>query len=470
MATLQTRVHGRVAPRVARPGALPDESGTVIPFDYAAQFELAGDPGNIIQDVINISPDGVFVAASIGYAFLEDRTESLKPDLDNRTGNIVPGDIELHELPRRALVEGFRVNPSSQTMVFEGDVTRDLTANLRSLVYSDQAVPPELIDKAFQFLRPATDISFLFSMVDSSSGRETSDEPTHNLSSLGTSTGERPFRRLARPVAFLPRSTVRMQVIERTPDVRGSLFIVLYGYKMVVSSACPEPAALRLASRAVNAPPPALGPNHTVIPFDYVAKFTLTGRPGNPLKDEITVNAEGGFVATSIGYGLAVESEEIIIDRALVQQILNTTDPDPNIPLGNLPLSALPPEALQLGIRIRPDYLRIALDANGDLRTLRWSLANRVFETINEPDDVSFLYTISDTGIGREWQNRLIYSVAGLGIANGLRPFKRLEKPRVFPPRATIQVEIQERSGRGTLFLAFQGYKLLGSPRQGVRR
>ena len=54
-------------------------------------------------------------------------------------------------------------------------------------------------------------------------------------------------------------------------------------------------------------------PSARVIPFDYVTTFQLTGRPQNQLESEVTVNAEGGFVATSIGYGLLVEESEVPI-------------------------------------------------------------------------------------------------------------------------------------------------------------
>jgi hypothetical protein len=76
---------------------------------------------------------------------------------------------------------------------------------------------------------------------------------------------------------------------------------------------------------------------------------------------------------------------------------------------------------------------------------------------------------IFDAGTGRDWQNRPINNIAGLGIANGQRPFKKFARPMVFPPRSTVRVEVEERSGRGTLFLVFQGYKVLGAPMAGGR-
>jgi hypothetical protein len=38
-----------------------------------------------------------------------------------------------------------------------------------------------------------------------------------------------------------------------------------------------------------------------------------------------------------------------------------------------------------------------------------------------------------------------------------------------FLPRSTIRVQVEERFGRGTLFIAFQGYKLLDAGPQGGR-
>ena len=58
----------------------------------------------------------------------------------------------------------------------------------------------------------------------------------HNIAGLGEPNGERPFRALAKPMVFMPRSTVRIEVEEITEDgiIAGAeLFIVLHGYKML---------------------------------------------------------------------------------------------------------------------------------------------------------------------------------------------------------------------------------------------
>jgi len=197
-------------------------------------------------------------------------------------------------------------------------------------------------------------------------------------------------------------------------------------------------------------------PSARVIPFEYVTSFQLTGVPGNQVEAEAPINVEGGFVATSVGYGLAAESPDVTISG---------TDKTKPVPLGGLTLGQLPTSALQDGIRIRPNFVRIAFDNNGGLATVPTSvLADRVFERLNRPEDVSFRYSILDTGLGRELQNQPINNVAGLGIANGDRPFKRFARAMLFLPRSTIRVTVDEGFGRGTLFIVFQGYKILGAP------
>jgi hypothetical protein len=189
-----------------------------------------------------------------------------------------------------------------------------------------------------------------------------------------------------------------------------------------------------------------------VVPFDYVATFPLIGSPRNQIEAEIPVNVEGGFVTTSIGYGLAVESLDVSILPL----------PTASFSLGDLTLSRFPTSALQEGIRIRPAFLRIALGGGGLATIGQPALVNRMFERLNRPEDVSFRYSIFDSGTGRELQNQPINNIAGLGIANGARPFKQLARPMLFLPRSTIRVTVEERVGRGNLFIVFQGYKRLG--------
>src|SRR5262249_13782816 len=77
-----SQVRRRSGRRMARhpvstaPGPTASE-GVIIPYDHAATFELKGRPGNIVQDVINVGSDGVFVATAIGYGFEEQRARPL---------------------------------------------------------------------------------------------------------------------------------------------------------------------------------------------------------------------------------------------------------------------------------------------------------------------------------------------------------------------------------------------------------
>ena len=57
-------------------------------------------------------------------------------------------------------------------------------------------------------------IDFKYSIVDSASGRELQNQPIHNIAGLGEAAGNRPFRPFAKPMLFLPRSTIRIEVEE----------------------------------------------------------------------------------------------------------------------------------------------------------------------------------------------------------------------------------------------------------------
>jgi hypothetical protein len=261
-------------------------------------------------------------------------------------------------------------------------------------------------------------------------------------------------------LTFLPRSTIRLQIIERSEGIKGTLFIVLYGYKILGASSCPEPLMRSLRGFPA-CPTETIGhPRDRTIPFDYVARAELIGLPRNRIEVEVPVNVEGGFVATSLGYGLAAAESSMSIRERAARLGLVTNN---KINLSLLPLRVFERNALTDGLRIRPNFLRIAFQDNGELSAaLPADLLDGLFEPLNRPEDVSFRYTIFDSGRGIELQNQPIHNIAGLGIANGDRPFKRFARAMIFLPRSTIRITIEEHFGRGTLFLVFQGYKVLG--------
>jgi hypothetical protein len=423
----------------------------VIPYEHCAVFSLTGRPGNILQDVITVSPEGVFVATAMGYGFDEERGRPLQ--LTIAAASSPPGDVALAAVPATALIDGVRINPGAASMLFAPG----------SSVLTNQALPRAfLVDNLLERVKPTEDISFFFSMLDSASGRELSDEPAHNLASLGTSTGERPFRTLPRPLAFAPRSTLRVQVIENSDRVTGTLHVVFFGYKLLGLAACPEPLLRSLTTSSLPGPPGEIAASSDVIPFDYVMTFPLSGRSGNRVASEIAINVEGGFIADTIGYGLVPAARGVPLLEAARRAGLIIAN---QIDLADIPLSLFPAGVLAEGVRVRQSLVQLAFQAGGSLATIPAAFVDDVFERLNQPEDVRFLYSFNDTGLGRDLQNRPIHSIAGLGIANGDRPFKRLAPPLTFLPRSTLRAEIEERFGRGTLFMTFQGYKLLGASR-----
>jgi hypothetical protein len=480
---LSTRPLSRMRPDPRAAGFAPAAAAAAppvpyVPFDHAARFELTGRAGNVLQDVINVGVDGTFVAVAIGYGLEEDRGRPARVSADpNNRGGVVPGDLTLGDLPISALIEGFRVNPGFERIVFTAEDAgraRSRGALVERALSNDPLAPAvfsgngdDTAPVLFERVKPSNDFSFLFTIVDSATGRELQDEPIHSLASLGRSDGARPFRMFAQPLTFEPRSSVRLQVIERTDDVRGTLFIVFYGYKLLANG-CPPP-------------PPAPRPSGRVIPFDYVTTFRLTGRPGQVLEDEVTVNVEGGFVATAIGYALEVDDPvvrlawdnvdditlpELRLPLAKVRDARAAGGAAATIDLATLPLRLFPTGALQDGIRIRRDFLRIAFAAGGRLNDgVPVNLLDGMFERLNVPESVSFRYSIFDSGRGIELQNQPLHNLAGLGAADGSRPFKQLLRPLVCVPRSTIRVRVEERFGRGTLFIVFQGFKRLERPR-----
>lgn len=174
-----------------------------IPYDYVARFKLDGTKeGNRVQDVINISTEGGFVAVAIGYSFIPAKLK------ENNNPNVGGGGVE---------------SIAAALATF---------GPLASLLAT--AITPQMLTHCLA--ARLCGIEFKYSIVDSGSGRELQNQPIHNIAGLGESSGERPFRPFAKPMLFLPRSTIRIEIeeISKGPIYEGAeLFIVLHGYKML---------------------------------------------------------------------------------------------------------------------------------------------------------------------------------------------------------------------------------------------
>lgn len=238
-------------------------------------------------------------------------------------------------------------------------------------------------------------------------------------------------------------------------------------------------------------PAPAGGPSRT-IPFDYVFRFELEGKPEKTHKKTVVVSIEGSFTAVGIGYGVAADPTVTVkefgpdpsVASAFIPALGGITAGGPQLidlrfeavleglalaqgERGKGSLKEIGPRtsaALRNGIRLNPRFAT-ALLFDGGKSPLDPGVVRRMFEIVPLPSgDIQFLYAIRDEGSGREFQSEPVLSTAGLGIGNGDRPFRQLSHPMTFEPRATIRIDVTERSTfAGLLHLSLQGYKILGA-------
>jgi hypothetical protein len=217
---------GQAQERTLTPQTMPGNGAPAtvkeIPYDYVATFTLQGKRGNRVQDVINISTDGAFVAVSIGYSFIPELTKQIT--IDGAVGNGIHwkvSDVELLTPP--SSLAGINVN-----FLLAGQSSKPVPAPPDSLVNPVAMLQCLLVQTC--------GLDFKYSITDGGSGRELQNESIHNIAGLGKADGERPFRPLAKPMLFMPRSAIRIEIDEFSEGLlyRGSLlYIVLHGYKML---------------------------------------------------------------------------------------------------------------------------------------------------------------------------------------------------------------------------------------------
>jgi hypothetical protein len=209
---------------MAPPGIAP--LAKEIPYDYVAKFILLGEAGNRVQDVINISVEGAYVAVAIGYSFIPAKLpEELSPSEESPPAD--NGETPSEE-------------PSILSTPSANATVDWLLTNLIGAAVDD---PRRLAQCLVSRL---CGIDFKYSIVDSGSGRELQNQSIHNIAGLGEPSGDRPFRPFAKPMLFLPRSTIRIEIEEisegplygyEDPVTRqhigAELFIVLHGYKVL---------------------------------------------------------------------------------------------------------------------------------------------------------------------------------------------------------------------------------------------
>jgi hypothetical protein len=191
----------RPMPETAAPASSPP-TVKEIPYDHVARFELRGQRGNRVQDVLNISTDGAFVAVAIGYSFIP-------APLPSQPVQSPPGGV---------------IAFAPLSLLGGSLVLESLDAGL---------------------LARLAGIDFKYSIIDSGTGRELQNRAIHNIAGLGESNGWRPFRPLAKPHLFMPRSTIRIEVEEVSQGISddaqrnagGQQLYSIYGYTDVISQA-----------------------------------------------------------------------------------------------------------------------------------------------------------------------------------------------------------------------------------------
>jgi hypothetical protein len=230
-----------------------------------------------------------------------------------------------------------------------------------------------------------------------------------------------------------------------------------------------------LAGLGQGAAPPSAA--RRTIPFDVAFRYNLTGRAGNVQRQVVTVSVEAPFVAVSIGYGVVPIVTAIRFgprffgDRNLPSlRTLTLGDVIDSLSAAvgeRLPRGEIGPQTADVltnGLRLADATKTSALLGAGTAQLDGNALAT-LFQAVAAPADrVQFLYALFDDATGREFQSEPILSIAGLGAADGGRPFRYFARPIRFAPRSAIRLEITEASEfSGELHVSLQGYKVLGS-------
>lgn len=229
-----------------------------IPFDYAFRYELKGELDFVHNSTVNVSIEAAFTAVSIGYGVVpkvqpikfgiapkaalappplsltagsalqlrnatlgsitDALSEALNEDVKASRGGIGP-------LTAAALADGFRLNPEFAEQILLSGVAGSFDRQILAEAFQAVAAPPD-------------QVQFKYAIFDEGTGREFQSEPILNTAGLGAADGMRPFRYFARPIEFAPRSTIRMQVIEKS-EFHGELHVSLQGFKTLGAPGSP---------------------------------------------------------------------------------------------------------------------------------------------------------------------------------------------------------------------------------------
>jgi hypothetical protein len=423
---------------------LPPTTKT-IPFDYAFQFTLKGERDNRVQDVVEISMEGVFVALSLGYSVVLDeqkRPRTFQPVTNQQT---TP--------PNPVLVPFFP--PTFPTAQFGGFLVAGMPESEIAILDPTKA-PPDMI------LRTTTPSGTIqsTSRIGSDGTVEVNLETTVVLGSI-------------------------LHVWDRTNNLLSQVFEVNSSTTTPVIG--PHHATRRLPSAGETTVDVYGFPGNTVSVFLLQSTTSIVSRVKRKVNNpDGTVTEHDDFILDedTTSFGQRTGRAPVTLDQPLApgDVLLVRTEQDgidpfsmftvPRPRLSTISLGALAAGLEKIGadltggFRLNPNFAALAT-ADPPLDQQTAGTLGRAFETgAVAAEEASFRYSIDVVSTGRELQNKEIHNIAGLGIANGDRPFRPFAKPMMFEPRSSIRIQITEISGApGTLFIVLQGYKMLGTGR-----
>jgi hypothetical protein len=411
-----------------------------IPFDYVFQFSLLGQRGNKVQDVVEISTEGVFVALSVGYSLVLD--ERITP----RTFGPV---INQNTLLRSPSLVPFFSNGSIDKLFITGAPGAEIAVVLLDAPAGVEVVG--VVDELPGILK---------------SGVLGSDGTL--LLALGS---------IQDPLVISPES--RFLLWDRSNNLFSQLFELDFGGEgqtLMTPVIGPDPTTKQL---------PAAGASSVHIYGNAGNRVNLTvlkSDGSDPIRpNPIDLDESFLFSPDASASGALAPLGSPLSPGDLL--IVGLSDLDnlgvafsvfgvPRVRLSNLSLGALAAGLegsgadLTRGFRLNPAADSL-LAANLAIDQVAAGPLGRIFETgAVAAEEVSFLYSLDVSGTGREYQSKPIHNIAGLGIANGDRPFRPFAKPVMFEPKSSVRIQVEELSGpAGTLSIVLQGYKMLGTGR-----
>lgn len=424
-----------------------------IPFDYVFEFKLKGkDPNNVqdvvkLQDVVEISMQGVFVGVSIGYSFVLDESK------------IPPTPIVIDETPPPPTPVLLNIPGGG-----EGEPRRVRIAGSPN---TDMAVL-RLIETQSQRLVTGVDGN-----EDVQKFVDILSNPTENQSEVIITTG--------------PDGIAEFTLPDESEDlVTGGICVWDRGNNLFSSP---------LQSGVVGPKPgtgtfPAIG-DDTVFIYGFSSQIATVLLFEGRTRKCFQVQTDAGNTEFNFNENGWAEIKLIVAEpgQPAVQKKLAPGDllvvrlkdirqppdvfavPSPrragDISVGAL-LRGLSSSSGGITSGFRPNQ-RLAnfVAANPPLGRVSGDLLENGFELARGAEEISFLYSIDIVSSGRELQNKPIHNIAGLGIANGDRPFRPFARPIAFEPRSVIRIQIEELATLpGTLYIVLQGYKTLGTGRR----